>query len=223
MIITMFEAVIFDWDGTLANTKKILVSAFQKALNEINCKIDNTFVERLIGIGSIETFKEILKYKNLTFDNSLLESLVRKKVQFSIELGEDITLFDGSLDLIQSLTGKVKMGLASMNNRAFINFMLRKFDLINLFDIVITANEITNAKPHPEIFLKSAQKLMVIPEKCVVFEDSIFGIRAAKQAKMSCIAVLNGFNQGIDVKRNFPDIIVNSFKEKQKILNFIFN
>ncbi len=223
MIITMFKAVIFDWDGTLANTKKILVSAFQKALSEINCKIDDTFVERLIGIGSIETFKEILKYKNFHFDNSLLDSLVRKKIKFSIELGEDITLFDGSLDLIHSLAGKVKMGLASMNNRAFINFMLRKFDLINLFDIVITANEITNAKPHPEIFLKSAQKLHIIPEKCVVFEDSIFGIQAAKQARMSCIAVLNGFNPGIDLKRNFPDLIVNSFQEKQKILNFIFN
>jgi len=204
----MFEAVIFDWDGTLANTKKILVSAFQKALNEINCKINNTFVERLIGIGSIETFKEILKYKNIRFDNSLLESLVRKKVQFSIELSEDITLFDGSLDLIHSLAGKVKIGLASMNNRAFINFMLQKFDLINLFDIVMTANEITNAKPHPEIFLKSAQKL---------------GIQAAKQARMSCIAVLNAFNQGTDLKKNFPDLIINSFKEKQKILNFIFN
>ena len=219
----MFEAVIFDWDGTLANTKKILVSAFQKALNEINCKINNTFVERLIGIGSIETFKEILKYKNIRFDNSLLESLVRKKVQFSIELSEEITLFDGSLDLIHSLAGKVKIGLASMNNRAFINFMLQKFDLINLFDIVMTANEITNAKPHPEIFLKSAQKLCVIPERCVVFEDSIFGIQAAKQARMSCIAVLNAFNQSTDLKKNFPDLIVNSFKEKQKILNFIFN
>ena len=110
-----------------------------------------------------------------------------------------------------------------MNNRAFINFMLQKFDLINLFDIVMTANEITNAKPHPEIFLKSAQKLCVIPERCVVFEDSIFGIQAAKQARMSCIAVLNVFNQGTDLKKNFPDLIVNSFKEKQKILNFIFN
>ena len=218
----MFEAVIFDWDGTLANTKKILVEAFQKALKEINCKINNTFVEPLIGIGSIETFKEILKYKKINFDNSLLESLVRKKVQFSIELSEDITLFDGSMDLLRSLMGKVKIGLASMNNRAFINFMINKFDLCNLFDIVITANEITNAKPHPEIFLKSAKKLCVIPEKCIVFEDSIFGIQAAKQARMSCIAVLNGFNYGKDLAKYFPDIIVNSLKEKQKILNFIF-
>ncbi|MBK5133671.1 MAG: HAD family phosphatase [Candidatus Lokiarchaeota archaeon] len=223
MSVEMFEAVIFDWDGTLANTKKIIVMAFQRALNEIDCKISNSFIERLIGIGSIETFREILKFKNVRFDKSLLEFLVRKKVQFSIELNGDITLFAGSRELLESLEGRVKMGLASMNNRDFIDFMLRKFDLSNIFDSVITANEIINAKPHPEIFQKCAKQLYVIPEKCVVFEDSVFGIQAAKQARMSCIAVLTGVYNTNEVKNKFPDIVVNSLEEKQKILNFIFH
>lgn len=219
---TMFEAAIFDWDGTLANTKKAIVASFQKALSEINCNTSNKLIERLIGIGSAETFKEILKIENVSFDKVLIESLVRKKVQTSIELSEEVKLFDGSRDLLRILKGKIKLGLASMNKRKFIEHMLQKFDLINYFDIIVTADEVKKAKPDPEIFLKCAKKMQVTPKRCLVFEDSIFGIRAAKGSGMSCIAVLTGVYKRSEIESEFPDIIVYSLVENQKITDFIF-
>jgi beta-phosphoglucomutase len=218
----MFDAAIFDWDGTLANTKKVIVASFQRALSEINCNTNDKLIERLIGIGSAETFKEILRFKNTNFDDALIEFLVRKKVQNSIELSSEIKLFDGAKDLLRNLENEIKLGLASMNKRKFIDYLLQKFGLAKLFDIIVTADEVKKAKPDPEIFLKCAKKMQVTPERCIVFEDSVFGIKAAKNSGMSCIAVLTGVYSRNEIEPEFPDMIVNSLTENKKIFDFIF-
>ena len=86
----MFEIAIFDWDGTLANTKKVIVASFQRALKEINCNPNDKLIERLIGIGSAQTFRKILEIENIIFNEALIESLVRNKVKNSIELSGEI-------------------------------------------------------------------------------------------------------------------------------------
>lgn len=218
----MFEAAIFDWDGTLANTKKVIVTSFQRALNEINSNPKKTLIERLIGIGSAQTFIEILKSEKKVFDDKLIESLVRDKVKISLELSDEVNLFDGSMELVRILEKNFKLCIASMNKREFIDLMMKKFSLTDYFGTVVTADEVIKAKPDPEIFLKCAKLMQIKPEKCVVFEDSIFGIRAAKMGGMSCIAVLTGVYQKDEIISESPDLIVNSLMEKQKIMNFVF-
>jgi beta-phosphoglucomutase-like phosphatase (HAD superfamily) len=87
---------------------------------------------------------------------------------------------------------------------------------------VLTADEISHPKPDPEVFLKSALKLEVSPDRCVVVEDSTFGVKAAKTAKMACIAVLTGVYSQAELKAANPDLIVSSLREKSEIINFIF-
>ena len=218
----MFEAAIFDWDGTLADTKQVVIASFQNALNEVNCKIGDEFIERRIGIGSAETFREILRSAKVRFDEALIKRLVEKKIQNEIEMSKGVHLFDGSVDLLESLQGKVKLGLASMNDREVINHMLKTTDTWRFFEVVVTADDVVNPKPNPEIFLNCARKLESKPEYCAVIEDSIFGVEAAKAAKMRCIAVLTGVYSRRRLERANPDLIVDSLKEKGKILNFIF-
>jgi HAD superfamily hydrolase (TIGR01509 family) len=218
----MFEAVVFDWDGTLADTRHAVVASFQKALSEINCKISDTFIEQRIGIGSAETFREILRSSKTGFDEALIKRLVETKIQNEIKMSAEVNLFDGALQLLQSLRGKAKLGLASMNDRAVINHMLKMMDIKQFFGAVVTADDVANPKPHPEIFLKCARKLKSILEKCVVIEDSTFGVEAAKTAKMKCIAVLTGVHSREMIKKEKADLIVDSLKEKREILNFIF-
>jgi beta-phosphoglucomutase len=218
----MFEAVIFDWDGTLADSRQVVVASFQKALSELHCKISNNFIERRIGIGSAETFIEILQSTKLPFDEALIKSLVEKKIQNEVEMSEKVKLFAGSLDLLQSLHGKVKLGLASMNDHEVINYMLKRAGLQSFFEAVLTAEEISNPKPNAEIFLKCSLRLRSTPDKCVVIEDSVFGVRAAKKAKMACIAVLTGVYSQEELEKANPDVIVDSLTEKSVILNFIF-
>ena len=82
----MFETAIFDFDGTLADTKYAIVASFQNALKQIRCKVNDEFILRLIGTGAKNTFKEALKAVGVQFDDEMLEELVKKKVQTGIEL-----------------------------------------------------------------------------------------------------------------------------------------
>jgi HAD superfamily hydrolase (TIGR01509 family) len=218
----MFEAVIFDWDGTLADTRQVVVASFQKALREISCNISDEFIERRIGIGAAETFGEILRHAKASFDEALIKRLVARKIQAEIEMSGEVKLFPGATELLKALRGRVKLGLASMNNRRVINRMLNDMNIRGFFDVVFTAEDIAQSKPNPEIYLKCAAKLKSAPSQCVVVEDSIFGVEAAKAAKMKCIAVLTGVYAEDELEKANPDLIVKSLTEKNRILNFMF-
>lgn len=218
----MFEAVIFDWDGTLADTRNVLLVSFRKALHSINCEVSDELIERRIGIGTVNTFKEILIEKGVSYDDALINKLLRIKIQTEINLSKQISLFEGAQELLEDLDGKIKVALASMNQREFIDHMLKEKRIQKFFNVILTANEINKPKPDPEIFLKTAQQLGVKPECCVVVEDSIFGVKAAKSANMGCIAVAQGAYSKEELCSANPDLIVPSLKEKAAILSLIF-
>jgi beta-phosphoglucomutase len=217
----MFDAVIFDWDGTLADTRKAILYSFHKALRQIGADVGNEQIARLIGVGSAETFREILRASNVKFDDELIRRLVETKIQAEIWVSSQTTLFGGAIELLQSLKGKAKLGLASMKNRKIIDHMLQTTKTQGFFEVVITADETTHHKPSPEIFIKTACKLDVKPERCVVVEDSIFGIEAAKAAHMRCVAVAQGAYSAVELGKAKPDIIVHSLGEKDTILRYI--
>jgi beta-phosphoglucomutase len=217
----MFEAIIFDLDGTLADTRQVIVASFQKALSDIGCNVSDEFIERRIGIGAAETFRDILQKSKRRFDEAQVASLIEKKVKAEIDMSSQVKLFEGAIALLESIRPKVKLALASMSNRDFVDHILKAMNVQRFFDVVLTADEVNKSKPDPEIFLKCALKLGSSPEKCVVVEDSIFGVKAAKAAKMSCIAVLTGEYSREELKEANPDLIVNSLKERDRILNFI--
>lgn len=217
----MFDAVIFDWDGTLADTKHVLINSFQQVLKEIGCNVNDDYIERRIGIGPRNLLKDALKDAKIPFDEEVIDKLVKEKIKRHIELIKNINLFEGTIELLNFLKNKVKMALATMGNRRVIDLLLIEKDVRKYFDVVITFEEVKKAKPDPEIFLKSAMKLKCQPERCIVLEDSIFGVIAAKKAAMKCIAVLSGSYSKEELEKEKPDLIVNSINEKKKILDFI--
>ena len=216
-----FDAVLFDWDGTLADTRQAILLSFRKALGKINVAVPDTLIERRIGIGADKTFREILQAKNEHFNDALIKTLVEEKINAEIELSDCVKLFPGALELLISLQGRLKTALASMNNRAVIDHFLKKLNISNLFDAVITVEEVSNFKPNPEIFLKCASRLGIPPERCIVVEDSIFGVEAAKTAGMSCLAVLTGVYGRQELARADPDMIVSSLSDTAQLLRFL--
>jgi beta-phosphoglucomutase len=219
----MFEAVIFDWDGTLADTRDVLVVSFRKALHSIGCNVSDELIVRRIGIGTISTFKEILTEKGVSYDDALIQCLLKTKVQTEIDLSKQIPLFEGAHALLNALDGKIKVALASMNQREFINHMLKEKNIQKFFSVTLTANEVNKPKPDPEIFLKTAQQLKVAPERCVVVEDSIFGVKAAKAANMGCVAVAQGAYSKEELSLANPDLIVGSLKERAEMIGLILH
>ncbi len=216
----MFEAVICDWDGTLADTRKAIVISFQKSLKEINLEVSAYYVERRMGSGAAETFRDILAAAKKPINEKVVKQLVKRKIQVQLELANEVALFEGARELLQSLRGKVKVGLASMNNRSVVIRLLEMNNLTDCFDAVLTVESVSHSKPNPEIFLKTAAQLKAFPEQCVVLEDSLFGVKAAKSAMMSCIAVTTGVYTSPELKKENADLIVKSLKDPQ-IFKFI--
>ena len=149
--------------------------------------------------------------------------MVEKKVENQIMLSNTIRLFPGVIEVLKDLRGKVKIALASMNNRRVIDKLVDEKNLRAYFDVIVTADDVRYSKPHPEIFLTSAMKLNCIPEKCVVVEDSVFGVKAARKSNMKCIAVLSGSYSQNELMKEEPDLIVRSVNQKEMILRFILS
>lgn len=219
----MFKAVIFDWDGTLADTKDIILNSFRKALEDLEIKFDEELIKSLMGKRAREIFSEVLKNADISFNEETLNNLVEKRVKEELELSSCIELKVGAMDLLAALKGKVKLALASMNNKPVIDTMLNGCGLTRFFDIILSADEVTEPKPNPEIFLKCASKLKLKPDTIVAIEDSTFGVRAAKAANMKCIAVSSGFSDRKELEKERPDLIIGSVKEKEKVLRFVLN
>jgi beta-phosphoglucomutase len=139
-----------------------------------------------------------------------VKQLVEHKSKVQIQLADEVPLFEGAKEILALLQGKMKMGLASMNNRAVIMHLLQLKGLADCFDTVLTVEAVSHSKPDPEIFLKTAEQLKVLPVKCVVFEDSIFGVQAAKSAGMSCVAVTTGVYTKEELKAEKADLAVKS-------------
>jgi HAD superfamily hydrolase (TIGR01509 family) len=209
----MFEAAIFDWDGTLADTRKAIVVSFQKALKEISLTVPTQYIERRIGIGAAETFRAILEAANRRVDEKVVKQLVERKSKIQIQLADEVTLFEGGHELLSALHGTVKVGLASMNNRKVIMHLLQAKGLVDCFNVVLTVEAVSNSKPDPEIFIKTAQQLKTKPQECVVFEDSVFGVKAAKAAGMSCVAVTTGVYNKQELEEEKPDLVVDSLSD----------
>jgi beta-phosphoglucomutase len=217
------NAVIFDWDGTLADTTRAVVEAFQGALVEVGCVVADRFIERLMGVGTKKTIKEALKKCNVKFDDAMLNNLVRNKIELQVELFEEVSLFEGATKLLEELQGRTKIALATMSGRKVIDRLLPEKRIESYFEVVVTADDVSKPKPDPEVFLFSAAKLGVDPKDCVVIEDSVFGVRAAKAAKMKCIAVPSGAYSREELQEENPDLIVDALTKKKRLLRFIFS
>src|SRR3990172_227549 len=102
----MFEAVIFDWDGTLADTRKVIVVSFQKALKEINLEVSTEYIERRIGIGASDTFREILAAANRRVDEKVVKKLVERKSKVQVGLANEVVLLEGARELLKELQSK---------------------------------------------------------------------------------------------------------------------
>ncbi len=218
----MAKAVIFDWDGTLADTRKAVVQSFQTVLTEAGCRVSEEFIARRMGIGTKKTIIEAFRECHMRLDVSTLEKLADEKVRIQAGLADIVSLFDGAAELLEALQDKTKIALATMSSRKVVDKLLPAKRITAYFDVVVSADEVAYPKPDPEVFLIAAKKLGVTPEDCVVVEDSVFGVRAAKAANMKCVAVPSGAYSKEELEQEQPDLMIDSLLEKERILKFVF-
>ena len=210
--------VIFDMDGTLFDTQKICILAWEYAGNLQGIKGVGESIVNVCGMnetGWTNYLKET--YKNLETDSFKIAArdyiIKNGKVEFK----------KGAKELIAFLKeNSIKIAIASGSSKTTVLKNLSKVGLNDVFDSVVGGDEVERGKPHPDIFLLASEKIGVNPEDCFVFEDSKHGIISGSCAGMKCIGIpdivefdeetkklmyakLSSLDEGIEIIRNYLD------------------
>ncbi|GCD10688.1 beta-phosphoglucomutase [Clostridium tagluense] len=185
------KAVIFDLDGVLVDTAKYHYLAWKRLAQELNIQFSLQDNERLKGVSRMRSLDIILEIGNITLDSDTKIQLAQKKNIWYVDYISNLTpkdILPGVIGFLESLkVDSIKIALGSASKNSML--ILDKLNLTNYFDAIIDGTKVSKAKPDPEVFLKGAEALKVLPSECIVFEDAEAGVEAAINAGMYCIGI----------------------------------
>ncbi|WP_179343550.1 beta-phosphoglucomutase [Winogradskyella ursingii] len=204
------KAFIFDLDGVIVDTAKYHFLAWQKLARTLDIDFTEKENEQLKGVSRVRSLEKILSWGNKTISENKFKELMGKKNDDYLNhisiMNENEILPDVNrvLDFLIEKQQPIALGSASKNART----ILERVNLKNKFDAIVDGNDVSKAKPDPEVFLIGAELLKIKPEYCVVFEDSVAGVEAANVANMISIGIGSEENLGHAnfVFRDFTEI-----------------
>jgi beta-phosphoglucomutase len=201
------EACLFDLDGVIVDTAKYHFLAWKQLADELGIDFSLENNELLKGVSRMRSLDIILDLgkKTLTEEQKIKYASKKNDVYLEyIHRMNDDELLPGVRSFIEELKEqKIAVALGSASKNA--QLILQQLNIETLFDAVIDGNQVSHAKPNPEVFLKGAEALHVDATSCVVFEDAIAGVEAAKNAGMRCVGV------GDPATLNQADLVIAGF------------
>lgn len=194
----MITAIIFDLDGLLADTERLHYRAYQAALNEHGVTVSEAeYAEHWVRFG--KGISDWVDKHRLALDPQALR--LRKSAFYQELLASSLLPMDGALQVLNMLSGRMKLALASSSYRDAVDGVLAGLGAGKFFDVVVSGVDVPRVKPAPDIFLKAASDLCVPPAQCLVVEDAEKGVIAAHRAGMRCVAVPNDYTRHHDFSK----------------------
>ncbi|RNI28950.1 beta-phosphoglucomutase [Rufibacter latericius] len=185
------KACLFDLDGVLVDTAVYHFKAWRQLAQTLGIDFSEHDNERLKGVSRVRSLEIILEIGNQTMEQEKMLALCELK---NTEYLQDVAkmtpaeILPGVEDFLQALKAEgIKIALGSASKNA--QLILERTNLLPYFDAIIDGRHVINGKPDPEVFLKGAEALGVLPTECVVFEDAVAGVEAAKNGGMLCVGV----------------------------------
>jgi beta-phosphoglucomutase len=185
------KAFIFDLDGVIVDTARYHFLAWQKIASKLGIEFTPEHNEHLKGVSRERSLNIILELGKINVSqedkNKWLIQKNEDYLSYLVNMDQS-EILEGVLPILQFLKQNnqlIALGSASKNARP----ILEKTGIIHYFDAIVDGNDVTNAKPDPEVFLQAARLLNVNPENAIVFEDSVAGIQAANIAKMISVGI----------------------------------
>ncbi|WP_109097512.1 beta-phosphoglucomutase [Aquimarina sp. AU58] len=189
----MKKAFIFDLDGVIVDTAKYHFLAWQKLADSLGISFSEEQNEQLKGVSRVQSLEKILEWGNKTISEEKFSRLMSEKNEeyltyiSGMDASEILPDVPRILEYLILENQAIALGSASKNARA----ILEKVQLYDKFNTIVDGTNVSKAKPDPEVFLLGAKALGISPENCIVFEDSVAGIKAANIANMISIGIGN--------------------------------
>ncbi len=194
--------VILDMDGVILDSEPIHLEATNRVLKKYGAELSYRENLSLQGTAEIPYWKILMERFGFSEDvKKLIEE--KEKHMFEILSRKELVPNEGLMEFLLALRKRgIPIGLASSSQLNQINFILRKLGLREFFSAITSGEEVSEGKPEPQIYLETARRLGVPPERCVAIEDSRNGLISAKRAGMKVIAYRNDFGLDVDMKIN---------------------
>jgi HAD superfamily hydrolase (TIGR01509 family) len=199
----MIKGVIFDMDGVISDTQTLHSEVESKLLSKFGVDLSpEEITKKYSGVRTSDFFEELLSAQKEDYD---IEDLMRQKWRKMSEFAsKSVNEIEGSVELIKILHKEnIPLAVASASNYDYVIAVLKKLEIENLFAAIVSGDMVNKGKPDPESFLLASYKIRVPPKDCLVIEDGVSGMAAAKKAKMKCVGLV----------RDYPaDFLVSSLK-----------
>jgi beta-phosphoglucomutase len=187
----MIKACLFDLDGVIVDTARYHFIAWKALAEELGFEFTEKDNERLKGVSRMRSLDILLEIGNIEMEQEKKEELATRKNDhyrsFITQMKPD-EILPGATEFIKELKeNNIKIALGSASKNAMT--ILDRLQLTDWFDAVVDGTKVSKAKPDPEVFLKGAEELNVLPGECVVFEDAEAGVEAALAGGMKCVGI----------------------------------
>ena len=180
------KGLIFDLDGTIADTMPIHFTAWRNAAARYGIDFTTELFEQLAGIPLYKTVEKLNELFDKNIDPQEMGDAKEQEYEDNMHQAQPV---EPVMDIIKKYHGKLPMVIGTGGSRELSLKAMQLTGVDQYIDKLVSADEVENHKPHPDTFLKCAELIGVKPEDCLVFEDGKLGIQAAKDAGMRVIDV----------------------------------
>lgn len=207
------NAIVYDVDGTLINSEPLHIEAWKQVLikhGHTISQLSAEFLSTMAGKKPIVIAQGMVTELSI---NTSAEQLLKEKTALFFSMAQkSLEAMPGAIESVDRLSeAGFRLAIGTSLDREFLDIVLRKFNIANKFEVIVTGNEIIKGKPDPETYFKVFEKLNLDPFSCVVLEDARSGVEAAKASGAFCIGIKNVNAEPQNL--NSADLVVNSLGE----------
>jgi beta-phosphoglucomutase len=189
------RAVVFDFDGVLADTERLHLRAYQEVFSRHGWTLDEReYFDQYLGYDDAYLFETFGHNRGLALDASTRQTLFREKVAaFAALVASGQALFPGAAACVRTLSDRFKLAIASGSLREEIVRVIEPAALSSYFPVIVGADDVGRSKPAPDPYLEAVKRLGVAPAAAVAVEDSRWGLFAAKAAGLRRIGITTSY------------------------------